>query len=144
MVSNALKDKYHFLKSDTMSLKPEMLEDFTNLILSDLDKRGHSFSEISYSNPEHEGTTLRLKLEVVESSKRYIDKIIVRGYDDFPRKFIPSFTWGSSKNFQIHQFKKSIATAKAVMQRRNIALTEQDEAILAAVFDLSASYRTNK
>ncbi len=63
---------------------------------------------------------------------------------DFPRKFIPSFTWGSSKNFQIHQFKKSIATAKAVMQRRNIALTEQDEAILAAVFDLSASYRTNK
>ena len=91
VISDKLKDKYHFLKTSAISLEPEMLEDFTKLLLRDLDKKGHSFSEISYNNPEHEGTTLKLKLEILESPKRYIDKIIVRGYDDFPRKFIPKF-----------------------------------------------------
>ena len=63
---------------------------------------------------------------------------------DFPRKFIPSFTWGSQKAFQTYQFKKAIATAVAVMKRRNLTLSDQDERILEAVFEMSATYRTFK
>ncbi|WP_197043937.1 GlmU family protein [Aureispira sp. CCB-QB1] len=54
---------------------------------------------------------------------------------DFPRKFVPSFSWGSSKGFEIYQFKKAMETAERVMQRRNKELDEIELAILKHVFE---------
>jgi len=59
---------------------------------------------------------------------------------DFPSKFIPSYSWGGRKPLE-YKYEKAMDTAKRVMDRRNIALTEEDLEILQTVWDLSKKYR---
>lgn len=53
---------------------------------------------------------------------------------NFPPKYIPSYSWGGSDGFTTYQFPKAIEVAKAVMNRRSIVLSTQDEEILAYLF----------
>lgn len=48
---------------------------------------------------------------------------------DFPPKFIPSFSWGSSKGFVKFDKMKAIEAAKAMMGRRAVEFTEGDHQI---------------
>ncbi len=59
---------------------------------------------------------------------------------DFPSKFIPSYSWGGRKPLE-YKFEKAMDTAKRVMERRNISLTEDDLEILETVYDLSQKFR---
>ena len=61
--------------------------------------------------------------------------------DGFPRNFIASFAWGGSSGFSTFQFPKFEETAKAVMGRRGIKFTLEDQAILQVIFDQSKTYR---
>lgn len=56
--------------------------------------------------------------------------------DGFPRTYIPSFSWGGAAGFIIHQLKKALDTAKIVMKRRNLELTQEDINILEHIFEL--------
>lgn len=49
---------------------------------------------------------------------------------EFPEKYIPSFTWGIGKEATAHKIDKAIATAQAMMQRRQQQLNEAAIAIL--------------
>lgn len=60
---------------------------------------------------------------------------------DFPEKFVPDFSWGFLKNWQEHTFEKAIQTARLVMQRRNIELTDQHIKLYQAVLDLTKEHR---
>ncbi|UOB18238.1 GlmU family protein [Abyssalbus ytuae] len=59
----------------------------------------------------------------------------------FPRNFIPSFCWGGPSGYSTYLPKKAFETARIVMGRRNIELTEVDEAILNHVFEISKKWR---
>ncbi|MEN8928142.1 MAG: GlmU family protein [Flavobacteriales bacterium] len=59
---------------------------------------------------------------------------------DFPSKFIPSYSWGGRKPLE-YKFDKAMDTAKRVMDRRSIALTEDDLEILKHVYDDSQKFR---
>jgi len=59
----------------------------------------------------------------------------------FPRNFVPSFSWGGASGFVTHQPHKAFETAKIAMARRDIELTEEDEAILTHVFEETKKYR---
>ena len=59
----------------------------------------------------------------------------------FPDKFIPSFSWGSSDKMGVYQFEKALDTAKKMMARRHIELTEVDEQILKTIFEYSKKYK---
>ena len=59
----------------------------------------------------------------------------------FPRNFVPSFQWGGAGGFVAHLPKKAFETARIAMARRDIELTEQDEAILNHVFEETKQYR---
>jgi UDP-N-acetylglucosamine diphosphorylase/glucosamine-1-phosphate N-acetyltransferase len=61
--------------------------------------------------------------------------------DGYPRNFIPSFAWGGAAGFTTYQLNKALDTAAKAMERRNIALSEVDKAILKKVFEDSAPYR---
>ncbi len=61
---------------------------------------------------------------------------------NFPRNFIPSFSWGGAAGFTTYAFKKASETADLVMSRKNENFSEEDEKIMKHVFDLSAKYRT--
>ena len=79
------------LAIDSIKIKTNEFDEFTNQLLEQIDKIGKSFSEISYINPILKNDTLIIELTISDSSNRKIDKVIVKGYDEFPEKFIKRF-----------------------------------------------------
>jgi len=59
----------------------------------------------------------------------------------FPRQFVPSFSDGGAHGYKTHQLKAVFGTAAQVMARRSSVLTDADQRLLTAVFDVSALYR---
>ena len=60
---------------------------------------------------------------------------------NFPRNFIPSFSWGGAAGFSTYQINKAIETAKLVYERRNLEFNAVEQNILAQVFELTKKYR---
>ncbi len=60
---------------------------------------------------------------------------------NFPRNFIPSFSWGGAAGFTTYQIEKAKTTANLVIKRKNEDFTEKDIKILEHVFDVSKKYR---
>ena len=59
----------------------------------------------------------------------------------FPRNFVPSFSWGGASGFVTYLTNKAFEVAKIVMDRRHVAFTDQDKAILEHVFEVSKKWR---
>ena len=76
---------------DSIKIKTKEFSDFTNQLLEQIDRKGNSFSEITYVNPLLKNDTLFLEMKISNSSSRKIDKVITRGYEDFPKKFITKY-----------------------------------------------------
>lgn len=55
--------------------------------------------------------------------------------NNFPQKFLHSFTWGGCEKIENYEFEKFIETAKIVTQRRNVLLTENQIKLLKLVYD---------
>ena len=77
--------------NDSVRIKTKTFEKFTNLLLTNLDATGNSFSEISFTKPTLINDTLILNLKIIKSKSRTIDKVLVKGYDKFPKKFLKQF-----------------------------------------------------
>jgi UDP-N-acetylglucosamine diphosphorylase/glucosamine-1-phosphate N-acetyltransferase len=60
---------------------------------------------------------------------------------NFPRNFIPSFSWGGAAGFSTYQINKAIETAKLVYERRNLEFNTVEQNILTHVFELTKKYR---
>ena len=76
---------------DSIKIKTREFSDLTNQLLKQIDRKGNSFSEITYVNPLLKNDTLFLEMKISNSSSRKIDKVITRGYEDFPKKFISKY-----------------------------------------------------
>ena len=59
----------------------------------------------------------------------------------FPRNFIPSFNWGGAGGFTTYLPKKAYETARAMMGRRSVEFTKEDEAILDHIFEETKKWR---
>jgi UDP-N-acetylglucosamine diphosphorylase/glucosamine-1-phosphate N-acetyltransferase len=59
----------------------------------------------------------------------------------FHRKTIPSFVWGSPDNYAEYELEKASATAKAVMQRREVPFNVAQERLFKKIFDLTKDDR---
>ena len=59
----------------------------------------------------------------------------------FPRNFIPDFAWGGSHGFEVYGLNKMLATAKLVLERRNMILDEVEIDILTEIFERTKAYR---
>ena len=60
---------------------------------------------------------------------------------NFPRNFIPSFSWGGAAGFTTYKMDKVNEVAAVVMQRKHLTYTEQEQKILAHIFDITSKYR---
>jgi len=60
---------------------------------------------------------------------------------NFPRNFIPSFSWGGASGFSTYQLKKASETTDLVMKRKNEEFDEVERRILKHVFELTEKYR---
>jgi hypothetical protein len=60
---------------------------------------------------------------------------------NFPRNFIPSFSWGGASGFSTYAVNKAKETAKLVLERKDVEFDVMDEAIFEAIFEQSQKYR---
>ncbi len=60
---------------------------------------------------------------------------------NFPRNFIPSFSWGGSSGMAVYKMNKVDEVAAIVMKRKHIEYTVQEQKILAYVFEITEKYR---
>jgi len=61
-------------------------------ILNQLSQEGKPFSQISLENIEFKKSdTVYANLNLYESNKRTLDKVVIRGYDKFPRAFLKNY-----------------------------------------------------
>lgn len=60
---------------------------------------------------------------------------------NFPRNFIPSFSWGGASGFSTYQINKANETAQLVMQRKRIEFDEKEQRILTHIFEITKKYR---
>jgi len=60
---------------------------------------------------------------------------------NFPRNFVPSFSWGGASGFSSYARKKAKETAKLVLERKDIEFDVIEEEIFDAVFEQSQKYR---
>lgn len=61
----------------------------------------------------------------------------------FPPKSVPSFTWGGAEKLQAYDLEKSLDVARRVIARRNLRMTDNDEALMRKIFELSSHERKN-
>ncbi len=60
---------------------------------------------------------------------------------NFPRNFIPSFSWGGAAGFTTYQIDKAKDTAERVIHRKNEDFTETDRKIMDHIFEITKKYR---
>lgn len=60
---------------------------------------------------------------------------------DFPRNFVPSYSWGGASGYKEHLLQQFFKTAEAVMKRRSKILDQREIDILTHVFNESSKYR---
>lgn len=60
---------------------------------------------------------------------------------NFPRNFVPSFSWGGAAGFTTYQLNKATETAKLVFERRNLEFDEKEQKILEHIFEITEKYR---
>ena len=60
---------------------------------------------------------------------------------NFPRNFIPSFSWGGHTGFTTYQMRKVDEVATVVMKRRNLEYDEKEQKILTHIFEITSKYR---
>lgn len=59
--------------------------------------------------------------------------------EGFQPKHIPSFSWGGGSQWELHDFERFLETARQVLSRRSVTLTEQMTQSLRAEFDRAKS-----
>jgi len=60
---------------------------------------------------------------------------------NFPRNFIPSFSWGGAAGFKTYNLDKAKETANLVMTRKNEDFSDKDQKIMEHVFEITKKYR---
>ena len=60
---------------------------------------------------------------------------------NFPRNFIPSFSWGGAAGLTTYALSKAFETAELVIDRKHEDFTEEDKKIMKHIFEVSSKYR---
>lgn len=60
---------------------------------------------------------------------------------NFPRNFIPSFSWGGAAGLTTYALSKAFETAELVIDRKHEAFTDEDKKIMQHIFEVSSKYR---
>lgn len=77
--------------SSIVQLRPKELQNFLSSISDNLESKGQSFSKVQLSNIQIHQKKLIADLNLNIEKKRIINNIIVKGYDDFPEKFLKNY-----------------------------------------------------
>ncbi|WP_408038738.1 BamA/TamA family outer membrane protein [Tenacibaculum amylolyticum] len=88
---NKTIQKKLFSTRNKLSIHFSELSNILNTIKSYFKKEGKPFSKIKLSNIKLQKNNLFATIQINESEKRILDKIIVKGYENFPRSYLDHF-----------------------------------------------------
>jgi hypothetical protein len=95
MIRNTSKEVLELLnyskEKDTIVIPISQLQFLLNTISKKLDKQGKSFSRVQLSDIEIKGKVIFANIDIYESKKRTINKVLIRGYELFPKAYIKYF-----------------------------------------------------
>lgn len=99
------------ITSDYFIIKIPEIEYTLQSINSHLSQNGLPFSKVTLNNiSKNQNQTLNAQLQVTENKKRYVDKIIVKGYEKFPESYLNYFLKLKTKtNFNLEEIKEKTA-----------------------------------
>lgn len=95
------KDQYLFedfeIINNTISIATEKIQILLSNTSKKIDLEGKSFSKIQLKNIRVKNKKLIAELSIKTSSKRIINKVVIKGYDNFPKSFLKNHFKISSK-----------------------------------------------
>lgn len=83
--------QFQFIKKDSIEIKPFEIDTFIQSILKEFDSKGKSFTEIKLDTPKIKGSLVVVWLSIINSKERIIDKVIIKGYDNFPKSYLKKY-----------------------------------------------------
>ena len=78
----------HKLEDNKLHIPIEKLESVLKHITIQLDKEGRSFSKVQLKNVKLNEGILFADISALQSRTRTLDRIIIKGYEDFPKSFL--------------------------------------------------------
>jgi len=79
------------IKKGTISIPIKELQSTLSNISKKLDEKGRSFSKIQLKNIVIRNNSLYTDLEITQSKKRLINKVILKGYKNFPKSYLKNY-----------------------------------------------------
>ena len=109
-------------------IKFKEIESFTKEITEILSKKGYPFAKVGFINYKLiNPSTIKLEMEIKYGSKRNIDKVIVKGYENFPKNFINNiFKPGRDNSLNVE---KALILANMI-EKTKFARNKKDPEIL--------------
>jgi hypothetical protein len=113
-ISNQILQKYNF-KNNYIKIPVNQLEEILNDISTFQELKGNAFSKIKLKKLRIDNKTLYAEIDLTTSKKRKIDKVIIKGYDNFPESFIKNYlninsktTFNKKKLMEISKLSKGL------------------------------------
>ena len=136
----------------------EQIESVSKEITEILSEGGYPFGKVGFINYQLVNpTTIKLEMEIQYGSKRNIDKVIVKGYENFPKNFIKNiFKPGKSNSLDVDKalslankidktgFARNIKDPEILFTKDSSALYLYVEKIRRNTFDGFISFDTNE
>ncbi|MDO6803301.1 BamA/TamA family outer membrane protein [Wenyingzhuangia sp. 1_MG-2023] len=72
-------------------ISPKQVPYWIEKVKDYFDSKGENFSEIQLINQISKNDTLHCSLSIKSSPKRFIDKIVIKGYERFPKQFLKHY-----------------------------------------------------
>jgi len=88
---NFAKISFEDPRKEELIIKISVLEKTLNLLSANFEAKGNSFTKLVLENSRIKNDTLISQLKINQSKQRKINKVIVRGYDKFPKSFLKNY-----------------------------------------------------
>ena len=113
-IGNQILQKYNF-KNNYIKIPVNQLEEILNDISTFQELKGNAFSKIKLKKLRIDKKTLYAEIDLTSSKKRKIDKVIIKGYENFPKSFIKNYlninsktTFNKKKLMEISKLSKGL------------------------------------
>ena len=113
-ISNQILQKYNF-KNNYIRVPINQLEEILNEISTSQERQGNAFSKIKLKKLRIHHKILYAEIDITSSKKRKIDKVIFKGYENFPKSFIKNYlnidsktTFNKKKLMEISKLSKGL------------------------------------
>lgn len=113
-INKQILQKYNF-KKNYIKIPINQLEEILNEITTFQELKGNAFSKIKLKKLRISNNILYAEINLTSFKKRTIDKIIFKGYENFPKSFIKNYlnvnsktTFNKKKLIEISKFSKGL------------------------------------